>query len=161
VDEEGIAMDETRIYSVDSETFNELSHANDELIQYLQWLIERKDLEAINKLSPIVRRTTDLFLAILEGAFPEISHLIDSFNKLRDEITERIARASTPEEIEQLSTQVDELTSDYQKRINEVVAETKRLENRVRSSEEGRLCFLFSQYDRDVLRELTCNLKAL
>jgi methyl-accepting chemotaxis protein len=127
-------MDETRIYSVDSETFNELSHANDELIQYLQWLIERKDLEAINKLSPIVRRTTDLFLAILEGAFPEISHVIDAFNKLRDEITERIARASTPEEIEQLSTQVDELTSDYQKRINEVVAETKRLENRVGSS---------------------------
>ena len=121
-------MDETRIYSVDSETFNELSHANDELIQYLQWLIERKDLEAINKLSPIVRRTTDLFLAILEGAFPEISHLIDAFNKLRDEITERIARASTPEEIEQLS----ELTSDYQKRINEVVAETKRLEKQSR-----------------------------
>ena len=125
-------MDETRIYSVDSETFNELSHANDELIQYLQWLIERKDLEAINKLSPIVRRTSDLFLAILEGAFPEISHVMDAFNKLRDEITERITRASTPEEIEQLSKQVDELTSDYQKRINEVVAETKRLEKQSR-----------------------------
>ena len=125
-------MDETRIYSVDSETFNELSRANDELIQYLQWLIERKDLEAINKLSPIVRRTTDLFLAILEGAFPEISHVLDAFNKLRDEITERIARASTPEEIQQLSKQVDELTSDYQKRINEVVAETKRLEKQSR-----------------------------
>ena len=125
-------MDETRIYSVDSETFNELSHANDELIQYLQWLIERKDLEAINKLSPIVRRMTDLFVAIIEGAFPEISHVIDAFNKLRDEITERIARASTPEEIQQLSKQVDELTSDYQKRINEVVAETKRLEKQSR-----------------------------
>ena len=125
-------MDETRIYSVDSETFDKLSQANDEPIQYLQWLIERKDLEAINKLSPIVRRTTDLFLAILEGAFPEISHVIDAFNKLRDEITERIARASTPEEIEQLSKQVDELTSDYQKRINEVVAETKRLEKQSR-----------------------------
>ena len=125
-------MDETRIYSVDSETFNELSRANDELIQYLQWLIERKDLEAINKLSPIVRRTTDLFLAILEGTFPEISHVIDAFNKLRDEITERIAQASTPEEIKQLSKQVDELTSDYQKRINEVVAETKRLEKQSR-----------------------------
>jgi hypothetical protein len=73
-------MDETRIYSVDSETFDKLSQANDELIQYLQWLIERKDLEAINKLSPIVRRTSDLFLAILEGAFPEISHVIDAFN---------------------------------------------------------------------------------
>jgi methyl-accepting chemotaxis protein len=125
-------MDEPRVYYVDSETFNELSHANDELIQYLQWLIERKDLEAINKLSPIVRRMTDLFVAIIEGAFPEISHVIDAFNKLRDEITERIARASTPEEIEQLSTQVDELTSDYQKRINEVVAETKRLEKQSR-----------------------------
>jgi methyl-accepting chemotaxis protein len=125
-------MDETRIYSVDSETFEELSRANDELIQYLQWLIERKDLEAINKFSPIVRRMTDLFLAILEGAFPEISHVIDAFNKLRDEITERIARASTPEEIEQLSKQVDELTSDYQKRINQVVAETKRLEKQSR-----------------------------
>ncbi len=126
-------MDETRIYSVDSETFNELSHANDELIQYLQWLItERKDLEAINKLSPIVRRMTDLFLAILEGAFPEISHVVDAFNKRRDEITERIARASTPEEIEQLSKQVDELTSDCQKRINEVMAEAKRLEKQSR-----------------------------
>jgi methyl-accepting chemotaxis protein len=125
-------MDETRIYYLNSETFNELSHANDELIQYLQWLIERKDLEAINKLSPIVRRTTDLFLVILEGAFPEISDVIDAFNKLRDEITERIARASTPEEIEQLSKQVDELTSDYQKRINEVVAETRRLEKQSR-----------------------------
>ena len=125
-------MDQTRIYSVDSETFNELSRANDELIQYLQWLIERKDLEAINKLSPIVRRTTDLFLAILEGAFPEISDVIDAFNKLRDEKTEQIARASTPEEIQQLSKQVDVLTSDYQKRINEVVAETKRLEKQSR-----------------------------
>jgi GTP1/Obg family GTP-binding protein len=125
-------MDETRIYYVDSETFSELSHANDELIQYLQWLIERKDLEAINKLSPIVRRMTDLFVAIIEGAFPEISHVIDAFNKLRDEITERIARASTPEEIEQLSKQVDGLTSDYQKRIYELMAETKRLEKQSR-----------------------------
>jgi len=125
-------MDEPRIYYVDSETFNELSHANDELIQYLQWLIERKDLEAINKLSPIVRRMTDLFVAIIEGAFPEISHVIDVFNKLRDEITERIARASTPEEIEQLSKQVDGLTSDYQKRIYELMAEAKRLEKQSR-----------------------------
>jgi GTP1/Obg family GTP-binding protein len=125
-------MDETRIYYVDSETFSELSHANDELIQYLHWLIERKDLEAINKLGPIVRRMTDLFLAILEGAFPEISHAMNAFNKLRDEITERIARASTPEEIEQLSKQVDKLTSDYQKRIDEVMAEAKRLEKQSR-----------------------------
>jgi GTP1/Obg family GTP-binding protein len=121
-----------RVYYVDSETFNELSHANDELIQYLQWVIERMDLEAINKLSPIVRRMTELLVAIIEGAFPEISHVIDAFNKLRDEITERIARASTPEEIEQLSKQVDGLTSDYQKRIYELMAEAKRLEKQSR-----------------------------
>ena len=118
-------MDETRIYSVDSETFNELSHANDELIQYLQWLIERKDLEAIQKLSPIVRRMTDLFLVMFERAFPEISHVIDAFNKLRDEMTERIARASTQEEIEQLAKQVDGLTTDYQKRIYDLMAGSK------------------------------------
>jgi hypothetical protein len=93
-----------RAFTLDSETFNELSHPNDELVQYLKWLIERKDLEAIQKLSPIVRRMTDLFLVILEGAFPEISHVVDTFNKLRDEITERIARASTPEETSFLST---------------------------------------------------------
>jgi hypothetical protein len=80
VDEEEIAMDETRIYSVDSETFNKLSHANDELIQYLQWLIERKDLEAINKFSLIVRRTTDLFLAILEGARKYLTLLMPLIN---------------------------------------------------------------------------------
>lgn len=125
-------MDETRIYYVDSKTFNELSHANDELIQYLQWLIKRKDLEAIQKLSPIVRRMTNLFLVMLEGAFPEISHVIDAFNKLRDEMTERIARASTQEEIDQLAKQVDGLTTDYQKRIYDLMAEAKRLEKQSR-----------------------------
>jgi hypothetical protein len=37
------------------------------VIKYLGWLNERKDLEAINKLSPIVGRMTDLFVAITEG----------------------------------------------------------------------------------------------
>jgi hypothetical protein len=52
---------------------------------------------------------------------------MDAFHKLRDELTGRIARASTPEEIEQLSKQIDGLTSDYQKRIYELMAEAKRL----------------------------------
>jgi hypothetical protein len=124
--------DETRIYHVDSETFDELCHANDELIQYLQWLIERKDLEAFSKLKPIVEQITDHFLAILEGAFPEMSHVVDALNKLRDEITDRIAQASTPEEIEQLSKEVDEIMSDYQKCLREVMAETKRLDKQGR-----------------------------
>jgi len=124
-------MDESRIY-IDSERFNDLSNAIGELIKYLGWLNERKDLEAINNLSPIVGRMTDLFVAITEGAFPRISHAVDTINQRRGKISERIAQANTPEEIEQLSKEVDKLTSDYQKRIDEVKAETKRLEKQSR-----------------------------
>jgi len=71
-------------------------------------------------------------LAILEGAFPEMSHVADALNKLRDEITDRIAQASTPQEIEQLSKEIDELMSDYQKCLGKVMAETKRLDKQGR-----------------------------
>ena len=124
-------MDKSRIY-IESKTFNDLSNAIHELIKYLQWLNERKDLEAINKLGPIVGRMTDLFVAITEGAFPRISHAVDTINKRRGEISQRIDQANTPEEIEQLSNEVDKLVSDYQKRIDEVKAETKRLEKQSR-----------------------------
>jgi hypothetical protein len=119
-------MAESRIY-MESKTFDDLSNAIHELIKYLQWLNERKDLEAINKLSPIVGRMTDLFVAITEGAFPRISHAVDTINQRRGKISQRIAQANTPEEIEQLSKEVDKLVSDYQKRIDEVKAETKRV----------------------------------
>jgi hypothetical protein len=59
----------TVMFHIDSETLNDLSHANDELIQSLHWLLARRDLAAFEKLYPIVRRITDLILAILEGAF--------------------------------------------------------------------------------------------
>lgn len=124
-------MAESRIY-IESKTFNDLSNAIHELIKYLQWLNERKDLEAINKLGPIVGRMTDLFVAITEGAFPRISHAVDTINKRRGEISQRIDQANTPEEIEQLSKEVNKLVSDYQKRIDEVKAETKRLEKQSR-----------------------------
>ena len=77
------------------------------------------------KLSPIVGRMTDLFVAITEGAFPRISHAVDTINQVRSEISQRIAKANTPEEIDQLSKEVDKLVSDYQKRIDEVKAEAK------------------------------------
>ena len=124
-------MDEGCIF-IDAETFNDLSNTIGELIKYLGWLNERKDLEAINKLSPIVGRMTDLFVAITEGAFPRISHAVDTINQRRGEISQRIDQANTPEEIEQLSKEVDKLVSDYQKRIDEVKAETKRLEKQSR-----------------------------
>ena len=117
----------TVMFHVDSKTLNDLSHANDELIQGLHWLLARRDLAAFEKLYPIVRRITDLILAILEGAFPEMSRVSDTLNRLSDEINERMSKASTQEEIEQLSREVTTLVSDHQKLVDEVTAEVVRL----------------------------------
>jgi len=94
-------------FKVDSETVNDLARVVDALTKYLQWLIEKKDLEAVNKLSPIVKRMNDLMLAILEGNIPEIGGAIDAINQTGDEINERLAQATTPEELDQLSNEVD------------------------------------------------------
>jgi hypothetical protein len=122
----------TITFHIDSETLNGLSHANDELIQSLHWLLARRDLAAFEKLYPIVRRITDLIVAILEGAFPEMSHVSDALNRLSDEINERMSKASTQEKIEELSREVDALVSDHQKLVDEVTAEVVRLEKQVR-----------------------------
>ena len=118
----------TIMFHIDSETLNDLSHANDELIQDLHWLLARRDIAAFEKLYPNVRRITDLILAILEGAFPEMSRVSDTLNRLSDEISERMSKASTQEEIEQLSREVASLVSDHQKIVDEVTAEVVRLD---------------------------------
>jgi hypothetical protein len=110
----------------------DLSHANDELIQGLHWLLARQDLAAFEKLYPIVRRITDLIVVILEGAFPEMSHVSAALNRFSDEINERMSKASTLDQIEQLSREVDALVSDHQKLVDEVTAEVVRLEERGR-----------------------------
>jgi len=116
------------MFHIDSETLSDLSHTNDELIQALHWRLARRDLAAFEKLYPIVRQITDLIVAILEGAFPEMSHVSDTLNRLSDEINERMCMASTQEEIEQLSREVEALVSDHQKLVDGVTAEVMRLE---------------------------------
>src|SRR5678815_2587911 len=115
----------TIMFHIDSR--NTLSDLNDELIQGLHWLLTRRDLAAFEKLYPIVRRITDLILAILEGAFPEMYRVSDTLNRLSDEINERMCMASTQEEIEQLSREVAALVSDHHKLVDEVTAEVVRL----------------------------------
>ena len=122
----------TAMFHIDSETLNDLSHANDELIKGLHWLLAQKDLAAFEKLYPIVRQITEVIVAILEGAFPEMSHVSDALNRLSDAINERMSKASTQEEIEQLSREVEGLVSDHQKRVDEVTAELMRLEKQGR-----------------------------
>src|SRR6266481_441311 len=82
----------TVMFHIDSEILNDLSHANDELIQGLHWLLARRDLAAFEKLYPIVSRITELIVAILEGAFPEMSHVSDALNRLSDAINERMCK---------------------------------------------------------------------
>jgi DNA-binding protein len=79
-----------------------------------------------------VRRITDLIVVILEGAFPEMSHVSAALNRFSDEINERMSKASTLDQIEQLSREVDALVSDHQKLVDEVTAEVVRLEERGR-----------------------------
>ena len=128
----------TVMFHIESETLTDLSHANDELIQGLHWLLARKDLAAFEKLYPIVRRITGLIVTILEGAFPEMSHVSDALNRLSDTINDRMSKSSTQKEIEQLSREVDALVSDHQKLVDEVTAEVVRLEKQGRQQVIGR-----------------------
>jgi hypothetical protein len=125
----------TVMFHIDAETINDLSRANDELIQSLHWLLGRTDLAAFEKVYPIARRITDLIVAILEGAFPEMSHVSDALNRLSTAINERMSKISTREEIEQLCREVDALVSGHQKFVDSITAEVVRLENRVRISD--------------------------
>jgi hypothetical protein len=126
----------TVTFHIDSETLNGLSHANDELIQSLHWLLGRRDLAAFEKLYPII---TELIVAILEGAFPEMSHVSDALNRLSDAINERMSKARTQEEIEQLSSEVEALVSDHQKLVDEVTTEVVRLEKQGRKQDSIRM----------------------
>ncbi len=117
------------LFKVDSETINDLTQVNDALTKYLQWLMEKKDLEAANKLSPIVNRMTDLMCAILEGKYPEMGATFDAINRLGDELNERLAQATTREEIDQLSDEVDKVWQHIQEVRDKGLAEiTKREE---------------------------------
>ena len=117
------------LFKVDSETINDLTQVGDALTKYLQWLMEKKDLEAANKLSPIVIRMTDLMCAILEGKYPEMGATFDAINRLGDELNERLAQATTREKIDQLSDEVDKVWQHIQGARDKALAEiTKREE---------------------------------
>jgi len=114
------------LFQVDSETVNDLARVVDALTKYLQWLIEKKDLEAVNKLSPIVKRMNDLMLGILEGNIPGIDGPIDAINRMGDEINERLAQVTTPEELAQLSSEADRVWEKVQEMMYKELAEISK-----------------------------------
>jgi hypothetical protein len=61
-----------------------------------------------------------------------MSQVGDTLNRLSEAINDRMSKASTQEEIEQLSREVDGLLSNHQKLVDDVTAEVVRLEKQGR-----------------------------
>jgi hypothetical protein len=70
---------------LESQTLNDLSRTFDELNKCLGWLIKRKDLEAIDKITPIANGLGNLLIGIIERNVRESSPVMDALNKFRDE----------------------------------------------------------------------------
>jgi|SRR5215475_8770478 len=86
------------MHQVDSETLDEISSAHHELVKCVDWLLSRNDLEAVEKLMPIVESIGNRLMAIYEGSYPEIGPCIEAINRFGDEMVQRFVRARTPEE---------------------------------------------------------------
>jgi hypothetical protein len=108
---------------LDSRSLNDLSRTFDELNKYIGWLIKRKDLEAVNKITPIVNGLGNLLVGIIEGNVRGSSPVIDALNRFGDELNRCRAQASTPEELEQVSKTVEGILRDFQERIDELQSE--------------------------------------
>jgi hypothetical protein len=111
---------------VDSQTLNDLSRTFDELNKYIGWLIKRKDLEAVDKITPIVNGLGNLLIGIIEGNVRESSPVNDALNRFGDQINRCRVQASTPAELEQVSKTVEEVLRDFQERIGDLQSEMDR-----------------------------------
>ena len=52
------------VENMNKSTFERQSQINDDLVLHLQWLLDKKDLDAVSKLIPIVDRLTHLLIEI-------------------------------------------------------------------------------------------------
>jgi hypothetical protein len=52
------------VENMDKPTLDRPSQINDDLVEHLKWLLEKKDLDALAKLIPIVDRLTHLLIEI-------------------------------------------------------------------------------------------------
>src|SRR5262245_31398774 len=93
---------------VDSETLEEISSAHHELVKCVDWLLSRNDLEAVERLMPIVESIGNRLTAIYEGSYPEIGPCIEAINRFSDEMVQRFVQARTPEERKFLARYVTE-----------------------------------------------------
>src|SRR5262245_53700756 len=77
----------------------ELGVSLNELTNYWNWLQERGELEASEKLQPIVDRIFNLMLGIVEAGDPEFGKVIDALNEARSQTNAALSQAESREEI--------------------------------------------------------------
>ena len=104
---------EVIMHQIDSETLNEISRAHDELVKCVDWFLSRNELEAVERLMPIVETIGTRLMAIYEGSYPEIGPCIEAINRFGDEMVQRFIQSRTPEERKILAKYVNKVIGKW------------------------------------------------
>ena len=115
------------MHQIDSETLDEISRAHDELVKCVDWFLSRNDLEAVERLMPIVDSIGNRLMAIYEGSYPEIAPCIEAINRFGDEMVQRFIQTRTPEERKFLFKYVTEAIAKWKQGSEKLVVELKEI----------------------------------
>ena len=118
------------MHQIDSETLAEISRAHDDLVKCVDWFLSRNDLEAVERLMPIVESIGNRLMAIYEGNYPEIGPCIEAINRFGDELVQQFVQARTPEERKVLSKYVTEAIAKWKQESAKVAVELKEIEEK-------------------------------
>jgi hypothetical protein len=114
-------------HQVDGETLDEISRAHDELVKCVDWLLSRNDVEAVERLMPIVESIGNRLMAIYEVNYPEIEPCIEAINQFADDIIQRFVQTRRPEDRKFLFKYVTEAISKWKLGSDKLVVELKEL----------------------------------
>ncbi len=98
MDDKMTAKADAIMHQIDSDTLAEISRAHDDLVRCVDWFLNRDDLEAVERLMPIVESIGNRLTAVYEGSYPEITPCIEAINQFGDEMVQRFIHASTSDE---------------------------------------------------------------
>jgi hypothetical protein len=118
------------MHQIDSETLDEISHAHSELVKCVDWFLSRNELEAVERLMPIVQSIGNRLMAIYEGAYPEIGPCIEAINRFGDEMVQRFIQTRTPEERKFLARYVAEAIAKWSQGSEAMLSGAKKSRRR-------------------------------
>lgn len=114
-------------HQVDGETLDEISRAHDELVKCVDWFLSRKDVEAVERLMPIVDSIGRRLMAIYEVNYPEIEPCLDAINRFADEIIQRFIQTRRSEDRKFLFKYVTEAITKWKQGSDKIVVELKEI----------------------------------